>query len=364
MTEITLEVNGTQLRADVPPRQHLADFLRENLRLTGTHLGCEHGVCGACTILVDGQPQRACITQAATCGDAHIRTIEGLEEDAVAARLRAAFSAHHALQCGYCTPGMMVTAWDIVHRLPDATDDQIRLELAGNLCRCTGYNGIVRAIRQVLDERVAPPPIQRAALPRRSFGAVSAPQTQAPAAAPSGQGLHQRLSFAASPDALWQLLRDPATIAACVPGASLTKVQDDAIEGEMLVSLGPVRARFAGKATLSYDDATLSGIVQGGGQDQASGTMLQASARFRVQPQGEGSVLAVDVEFGLRGALAQLAKGRVVDLLADEIAAMFAANLTARLNGETAPAVSALPGLRLAVRLALAWLRRILGVHG
>ena len=154
MSPIALRVNGRAVAADVEPRTHLADFLREHLLLTGTHLGCEHGVCGACTILLDGEPARACITYAALCGGAEIQTIEGLDDDPVAARLRLAFSAEHALQCGYCTPGMIVTATDIVRRLPDATDDAIRLELAGNLCRCTGYNGIVRAIRRVLDERL------------------------------------------------------------------------------------------------------------------------------------------------------------------------------------------------------------------
>ncbi len=150
----TLTINGREITKPITPRTHLADFLRESQNLTGTHLGCEHGVCGACTILIDGSPARSCITFAAMCEGADIITIEGLEDDLAITRLRAAFTAEHALQCGFCTPGMLVTARDIVHRLPDADDDRIRLELAGNLCRCTGYNGIVRAIRRVLDERL------------------------------------------------------------------------------------------------------------------------------------------------------------------------------------------------------------------
>ena len=153
MKRIQLTVNGEAVAAEVEPRQHLADFLRENLLLTGTHIGCEHGVCGACTLLIDGVPARSCITYAVACDGAQIRTIEGLEDDPVMAKLRAAMSLHHGLQCGYCTPGMLVTARDIALRLPDADANRIREELAGNLCRCTGYVGIVEAIGAVLDER-------------------------------------------------------------------------------------------------------------------------------------------------------------------------------------------------------------------
>ena len=150
---ITLTVNGEAVEADVAPRQHLADFLRENLHLTGTHLGCEHGVCGACTVMIDGAPARSCITLAVVCDGAEIRTVESFDDDPVMAQLRAAFTAEHALQCGFCTPGMMATARDIVTRLPGAGEARIRRELSGNLCRCTGYVGIVRAITRVLAER-------------------------------------------------------------------------------------------------------------------------------------------------------------------------------------------------------------------
>jgi aerobic carbon-monoxide dehydrogenase small subunit len=150
---IRLEVNGQPVEAQVEPRTHLADFLRERQGLTGTNLGCEHGVCGACTLEIDGAPARSCITYAAACDGARVRTIEGFAEDPVMTELRAAFTAEHALQCGYCTPGMLVTARDIVTRLPQADEARIRKELSGNLCRCTGYMGIVRAIQRVLAAR-------------------------------------------------------------------------------------------------------------------------------------------------------------------------------------------------------------------
>ncbi len=153
MKAITLEVNGRTETVRVAPRTHLADLLREELRLTGTHLGCEHGVCGACTLEIDGAPARSCIAFAVACDGASVRTIEGFDEDPVMRQLREAFTEHHALQCGYCTPGMLVTARDIVMRLPDADEARIREELSGNLCRCTGYVGIVRAIVSVMAAR-------------------------------------------------------------------------------------------------------------------------------------------------------------------------------------------------------------------
>jgi carbon-monoxide dehydrogenase small subunit len=150
MKPITLIVNGAPVEASVEPRQHLADFLREKMLLTGTHLGCEQGACGACTVLLDGEPVRSCIVFAVSCDAAHVQTIEGLDDDPVMVSLRSAMSRHHGLQCGFCTPGIMLTARDIVTRLPDADERRIREELSGNLCRCTGYMGIVGAIAEVL----------------------------------------------------------------------------------------------------------------------------------------------------------------------------------------------------------------------
>ena len=145
MKAVGLTVNGFPVIETVEPRTHLADLLRERLGLTGTHLRCEQGACGACTLLIDGQPVRSCITYAVLCEGAQITTIEGLEDDPVMTALRQAFTAEHGLQCGFCTPGMLITARDIVTRLPAADERRVRLELSGNLCRCTGYVGIVRA---------------------------------------------------------------------------------------------------------------------------------------------------------------------------------------------------------------------------
>src|SRR5262249_61355441 len=128
VTPIALTVNGRKIEALVEPRTHLGDFLREHCRLTGTHLGCEHGVCGACTVSIDGAPMRSCITYAVQCDGRAVQTVEGFDGDATMQELRAAFSREHALQCGFCTPGMLIAARDLVQRLPEADERRIRVE--------------------------------------------------------------------------------------------------------------------------------------------------------------------------------------------------------------------------------------------
>jgi carbon-monoxide dehydrogenase small subunit len=155
---ITLTVNGGPITADVEPRLHLGDFLREHLRLTATHLGCEHGVCGACTVLIDGEPARSCITLAVMADGADIRTLEGFDGDRTMDALRAAFHDKHGLQCGFCTPGMLISARDVLLRQPAITEPELRVAMSGNLCRCTGYQGIIRAILAARDTLATEPP--------------------------------------------------------------------------------------------------------------------------------------------------------------------------------------------------------------
>ena len=152
MTTIRLRVNGSVVADEVPPRLSLADFLRERRNLTGTHLGCEHGVCGACTVLVDGEPARSCLMLAVACDEREIRTIEGFSDDPVMATLRRSFHQYHALQCGYCTPAMLITACDMILRQRAGSEREIREGLAGNICRCTGYTNIVTAIAEAAKE--------------------------------------------------------------------------------------------------------------------------------------------------------------------------------------------------------------------
>lgn len=156
---IRTTVNGQTVEREVPVRQHLVDFLREDLGLTGSHLGCEHGVCGACQVLVDGEVVRGCLSLAVQAQGRRVDTIEGLSESGELAALQKAFLEHNAFQCGYCSSGMLLTAREIVRRHPQADRAQIRDLLSGNYCRCTGYQAIVDAIESVL----RPPPLLGAA---------------------------------------------------------------------------------------------------------------------------------------------------------------------------------------------------------
>jgi carbon-monoxide dehydrogenase small subunit len=146
LVPISLTVNGERVSAEVLPRLNLADFLRDQLGLTGTHVGCEHGVCGACTVRVNGDIVRACLLLAVQTESASVQTIEGLSDSGEVSDLQAAFRDRNALQCGYCTPGMLMAAQDILIHEPDADREQIREHLSGNYCRCTGYHAIVDAV--------------------------------------------------------------------------------------------------------------------------------------------------------------------------------------------------------------------------
>ena len=150
--KVAFEVNGKALEVDVEPRLSLADCLRDVLGLTGTHLGCEHGVCGACTVIVEGEAVRSCLTLAVQAAGENIVTVEGLSRDNGLTPLQAAFRKHHALQCGFCTPGMVTTAHALLSEEPDADAERVREALSGNICRCTGYISIVEA---VLEARTA-----------------------------------------------------------------------------------------------------------------------------------------------------------------------------------------------------------------
>jgi aerobic-type carbon monoxide dehydrogenase small subunit (CoxS/CutS family) len=153
--DITVIVNGVARQASVEPRLLLADFLRHTLGLTGTHVGCEHGVCGACTVLVDGDSARSCLMLAVQADGRGVETVESLGRIGQLNALQESFHEHHALQCGFCTPGMLMTATDLLRKYPLASDYEIREGLSGNLCRCTGYEHIVKAIRAVVGKGVA-----------------------------------------------------------------------------------------------------------------------------------------------------------------------------------------------------------------
>jgi carbon-monoxide dehydrogenase small subunit len=148
--DTTLTVNGQQVTRRIPARMHLVDFLREELGLTGSHLGCEHGVCGACTVRVDGEIVRGCLMLAVQANGCRVETVEGLSDSGELKRLQKAFHERNALQCGFCTPGMLLAAQDLLKRNPKPDREAIRAHISGNFCRCTGYQAIVDAIEDVV----------------------------------------------------------------------------------------------------------------------------------------------------------------------------------------------------------------------
>ncbi len=151
--DIALKVNGEKVMEAVEPRMLLSDFLRDTLGLTGTHVGCEHGVCGACTVRVNGATARACLMFAVQADGGEVETVEALGTPAQMHRIQEAFRKHHALQCGFCTPGFLLTVRELLDTAPLRTDEEIREGLSGNICRCTGYDHIVKAVRELVNER-------------------------------------------------------------------------------------------------------------------------------------------------------------------------------------------------------------------
>jgi carbon-monoxide dehydrogenase small subunit len=384
---VRLQLNGEWVQHAVPARTHLGDFVREQCGLTGTHLGCEHGVCGACTVLVDDKPVRSCITFAVACDQQSVRTIEGYGDDPWMSRLRAAFSREHALQCGYCTPGMLATAYDIVRRLPDADEERIRIELSGNLCRCTGYVGIVRAISSVLTELKLDPIAaassaaaaaaaarQVQAAPMASFVAAEpSRQSDQPgakaavtAAAESRKGWsHIEESFTVDFPAqrVWEYMGDVEALASCLPGAEVLEQDGRSVKGKIAVRFGPISAAFQGSAVLERDDAAQSGMLRGAGTDSISQSRAKGDIGYRIVALDAARTrVDVTLDHMLQGALAQFSRSGLVRDFVSRMIADFGRNLGARLGNAAAP----LPAARISVSgtlLSIIWarIRRLFG---
>lgn len=375
MNQISLTLNGKSVQSAVEPRTNLADFLRDGRDLTGTHLGCEHGVCGACTIVVDGMPVRSCITFAIACDGADVATIEAFDRDEIMVELRDAFKREHALQCGYCTPGMLISARDIVIRSPDSDEKAIRIAMSGNLCRCTGYVGIIRAIRSVIIDRRARniSPILgagRSALgPAGSGHVVSerpasssrdrlsverSPKIGGPAAAVIDRDWVPQMSFDQSfrvghpRPQVWAMFGRVAEVAACLPGASLSgDPTGERVVGQIRVKVGPISAEFSGAAEIERDDASYSGRIIGAGNDARSKSTTRGAVTYRLLDDDEGraTVVHVTVGYALSGMLAQFGRAGIVKDVAGRLTESFAKNLEARLSGHTQNVESSDPGL-------------------
>src|SRR5215470_10222457 len=346
MTPVVLSVNGRKVEALVEPRTHLADFLREHCRLTGTHLGCEHGVCGACTVLIEDKPARSCITYAVQCDGLAVQTIEGFDDDPVMQELRMAFSREHALQCGFCTSGMLIAARDIVRRLSDADARRIRVELSGNLCRCTGYLGIINAVESVVAAGGSKAAVSSAAQPAIPFYPFvpaadgAAPALAVPVSAPEEARtgwtrFEESFVVARPPATLWAMFADIPAVVACLDGAELTEHSANTAKGRMTIKLGPIQAGFSGSAVIERDDQAQRGIIRGAGSDKGTGSRTKGEIVYRLTPEAEGNEtrVSVTVEYNLQGSLAQFSRSGLVRELGRRLVSDFAANLNAQLAG-------------------------------
>ncbi|MGB0086520.1 MAG: 2Fe-2S iron-sulfur cluster-binding protein [Rhodomicrobiaceae bacterium] len=391
MTRIALTVNGQTVEADTQPRTHLVDFLREHLDLTGTHIGCEHGICGACTVVMNGAIVRSCITFAVTCDGAQIETIESFDNDPLMARLREGFSREHALQCGYCTPGMLITARDLLLRKTGLGENDIRREMSGNLCRCTGYMGIVRAIQSVMADGVelaptvpanghlgpAPSPGAPTAAPHELRAAQTPARPQLRPAQPSEQRpsagapieiivgkmsdrdgfteIPQHFVLPHPPEDVWVLMSDLRAVADAMPGAALDEsATDEHVTGRMSVRVGPMRPSFAGEATVRKDAAKRRVEIEGSGRDRKSASAAQGRIVYSLSPADEGAATRVDIaiSYKLSGMLAQFGRADLVRDVVQRLGAVFAQNIDARLSGGSAKAAPEPGGVNI---LALLW---------
>jgi carbon-monoxide dehydrogenase small subunit len=343
---ISIELNGRGVTHSVEPRTSLADLVRGACNLPGTHLGCEHGVCGACTVVVDDVPMRSCILYAVQADGSAVRTIEGFDQDPVMEELRQAFTRHHALQCGFCTPGMLITSRDIVLRFKDPDEARIREELGGNLCRCTGYVGIVAAIREVASHghaavrREAPAPaVPPPPIPTHAETAPVAPPLPSPSAARNMVSIRENVRFAHSPQRVWEILSSPERVAGCLPGAELESFEGAVLKGKLKIRLGPITSAFVIEGVQARDDANLRGHVEGHGRDSMTGSRARGRIDFGVSGSDSDGESRMDIEisFSIQGMLAQFSRAAVVQELARQLIDQFAANVSTVLEGGAVP---------------------------
>ncbi len=396
MKTIQIQVNGHSSSQQVAPRTHLGDFLRDQLQLTGTHLGCEHGVCGACTVLVDGAPVRSCITYAVACDGQSVTTIEGYGQDPVMKRLREAFTVHHALQCGYCTPGMLASARDIVLRLPDADEERVRIELAGNICRCTGYMGIVAAIMSVLRDLSQNPDAEIALLrsgkhglqlPERSatiqperFEGFSAHESgraaesqQVPTDSASvttdsktnGTKVDGFFEVPCAADDVWTFMTDLRRVAACLPGAQVDEMSGAEVTGSVAVKFGPMSASFKGRARLELDAQNRSAVLHGSGQDALTQSRATGDVLYRVESLDQARTkVFVELTYVLQGPLAQFSRSGLVQEFVRRMIADFGRNVAGVIQdpkGQHVPASTAINPLAVLVSILWSRIKRLFG---
>ncbi|GLZ47927.1 carbon monoxide dehydrogenase [Actinomycetospora sp. NBRC 106375] len=371
--EVSLTVNGRAVTVAVSPRTTLSDVLRDRLGLTGTHVGCEHGVCGMCTVLLDGEAVRACLLFAVQCEGAALTTVEGLGAVDDQHPLQQAFAHHHALQCGFCTPGMLMSSYDL---LAGGTYDEATLpeDMSGVLCRCTGYRGILAAVADVARTHPDGVPPPRAAVPPALVGRVSgappqtsgvrdatrSPEIPAEITVPSGPPtvtVDVRRGLASPVDDVWAVLADVSRLVACLPGAEMTEdLGDDRYRGRAVVALGPVSLRFEGLAQVEERDAASRRMrVLAQGADRG-GSSTQAVIRLAADPSPDGgTTLWADADVHLSGRVAQFGRALAGDV-SRRMFEQFAANVDEAARTGEAPRSTTSP-LRLVVTALFGGLR-------
>jgi carbon-monoxide dehydrogenase small subunit len=336
VTQVDFTVNGAGVSIDVPPRMTLADALRRRLGLTGTHVGCEHGVCGACTVLIDGAAARSCLVFCVQVQGAEVLTVESLGRADDLHPLQAAFRRHHGLQCGFCTPGFLMTSYELLKDGPPPDGELVPDELSGVLCRCTGYQGVVQAVQDVAREHPEglPPPGNLGRPLIVTGGPAAAESTEAPPEDETDGRVHPS-EFDLSPpqgepnavvevetaieptaDEAWELLSDFPRVSRCIPGVELTgEFPDDMYTAQAQLQVGPMRFRFKGAAQVlerNEEARTLRAVAAG---RDPTGDSVRADLTLRADAREDGGALIVaSARLFLAGRAAQFGRTVVGDV--------------------------------------------------
>ena len=349
MGDILITVNDEEIETNVEPRTHLADFLRENLRLTGTHLACEHGICGACTVLLDDEPVRSCLMFAIACNGRNVKTIEGFEDDIIMDQLRNNFNKEHALQCGFCTPGMLITARDVVLRSTNLNEEQVRIEMSGNLCRCTGYRGIIRAILNVISVRT------QSSCQKKSIKSISDVIDHKPFEPKKNPNIgsnnvdYDHINLAMNEKSMsqisnefvvnhshsyvWNLFNDIPSVVNCIPGASIIDYQENTVKGKLTAKLGPIQTEFTGSVLLNINENNDGGYINGSGTDSLSGTRAKGEIKFEVfEEKNNITRILLTIVYELQGPLMQFSRDGIIKEFIKNIITDFSKNLDVHLS--------------------------------
>jgi aerobic-type carbon monoxide dehydrogenase small subunit (CoxS/CutS family)/carbon monoxide dehydrogenase subunit G len=333
MVDVSMTVNGSAVTVSLPARVTLSDALRDHLGLTGTHVGCEHGICGMCTVLVDGEAARACLLFAVQLDGAEITTVEGLGRPDDLHPLQESFGRHHSLQCGFCTPGFLMSSYDLLTHEPDVTREELPTELSGVLCRCTGYRNIIDAVDEVAQAHRdgLPGPgneTSRMLVGRTPGGSVVASTALPQEEEPESQSHPERIALptgdptitidvtsqlTSSPGEVARVFGDIRLLARCLPGAELTdELGDGWYRGLARIALGPVRLSFKGLAQI-LEQGPDRLVMHGQGQDASSGA-AQAAIVMTAEASAGGTALRAEADVFLTGRIAGFGRSLAGDV--------------------------------------------------